>query len=206
MIERKSKDNNNNIMDPEYPTYSPSKSMKCSYTSSPRSSPVLKKTLRFSDTSVLIVTKPRSDSDRQASWYTKHEIRHFRKTAEQAAKRFANSQESNVIKHVAYSVMSGAAQSDKSFHHKELVCGLEHMISPSILKVLIQRRKMTIERVLEEQHVQTELGENDPIRIALASMENSAFTKEWRRRIACLHMSDAREVAVINREPVVHTC
>ena len=184
-------------MEPYFSTYNPSKSMKCTYRSSPRSSPVLKKTVRFSDRSVLIVTNPRSDSDRQASWYTKHEIKHFKKNAELAAKKFANSQESNVIKHVAYSVISGTAQSNKNFYHKEHVCGLEHLISPSMLKILVRRRKLTIERVLGEQDVQMKLGESDPSRIALVSMGNSAFTKEWRRRIACLHMSEPRGLPVL---------
>jgi hypothetical protein len=192
-------------MGPEYLAQNTNKVRKYSRSSSPRSTPVPKKVVRFSDTSIMIVTRPKSQAELQASWYTKHEIKRFRHNAELSARRFCKSRASNVIKHVAYSIMSGSPQSDMSFHHKEVVCGLEHMISPSIMKVLMQRRRMTIARVLEEQQIQAQLGEKDPCRIALASMENSAFTREWRRRIACLHMCDERKVVGFYETALVHS-
>ena len=175
-------------MKPEYLTSISSNAMKYPKENAKRISPIPKRKVHFSDTSMMIMTKPRSEADLKASWYSKNEIKHFRNKTENSARKFAKSRDSKVVEYLAYSVMSGTPQSDINFHHNDIVCGIEHMISGKVLKILIQRRRMTIARVLEEQDVQHRLGEKDFTVIALASMANSAFTKEWRRRIACLHI------------------
>jgi hypothetical protein len=58
------------------------------------------------------------------------------------------------------------------------------MLSPELARVLIQRRKMTIDQVLKEQERQSLCGEHDPEKIAMISQKNSSFVVEWRRRIA----------------------
>lgn len=187
MIERKSSQYN---MEPEYLNASPCKSRKCSGRSSPRNSLMSKKRVRFAETSIMILTEKESIPN----WYSKQDIKRFRYNAELSARRFAKSQASNVIKQVAYSVMSGTSLVDCNFAHKELICGLEHMVSPSLMKALLQRRKHTVDAVMQEQELQSRSGENDVSRLALASMKHSAFTKEWRRRLACLHMTDNEAV------------
>lgn len=174
----------------EHLTHHPRKSMKYSRNTFPRGSPIPKKKVRFSELSQMVVTQPKTEDDLLASWYTKHEVKKFKRNAEISAKRFAKSRASHTIKQLAYSIMSGTPQKNANFDHKELVCGLEHILSPSMMKLLMQRRKMTIVRVLEEQDIQRKSGETNISRIALASMENSSLTKEWRRRIACVHWSD----------------
>lgn len=138
----------------------------------------------------MILTRPKTEKELQACWYSKHEIKRFRTDVHLAAGRFAKSRASKVIKQIAYSILRGTPQSEVNFHHEEVVLGIEHLISPSVMKILMKKRTMTITRVLDEQEYQTRTGEKSRARLALASMENSAFTKEWRRRLAYLHMSD----------------
>lgn len=176
-------------MEPEYTSHNPHKARKCSGSDYPRHRSRPNKQVRFSETSILIVTRPKSSSDVQASWYTKKDIAQFKHNVRVSAQALTGTRSANVIKHVAYSVASGAPQSNVDVQDKEIICGLEHLLSPEVLKVLVQRRKMTIARVLEEQDIQTRLKESDPHRLALASMGNSSFSKEWRRRIACLQVS-----------------
>eukprot|EP00956_Cyclotella_meneghiniana_P033928 scaffold100473_cov22-Cyclotella_meneghiniana.AAC.1 len=178
-------------MELEHLNHYPSQSTKYSRNAFPRGSPIPKKKVRFSELSQMVLTKPTTEADIQASWYNKHEIKKFKHNAEISAKRFAKSRASYTIKRVAYSIMSGTPQTNASIDHKELICGLEHIVSPSMMKLLMQRRKMSVSRVLEEQNIQRKSGETSISRIALASMENSSFTKEWRRRIACLHQSES---------------
>ncbi|KAL3781834.1 hypothetical protein HJC23_011143 [Cyclotella cryptica] len=176
-------------VEPEYTSYIPHKSRKCFRADYPRHRCLRKKKVHFSETSMLIVTRPKSSSDLQACWYTKKDIAQFKHHVRVSAQTLSGTPSSNIMKHIAYSVASGSPQSNIDVQEKERFCGLEHLLSPEVLKVLIQRRKMTIARVLEEQDIQIRLKENDPHRLALASMTNSSFTKEWRRRIACVQVS-----------------
>ena len=177
-------------MNPEHKSYNPCKSRKTCTTASPKTSPVPKKQVHFAETSTLILTEPRSESDLLASWYTKRNFQHFRSNIQLSSRALEHARVSTSIKHVAYSIASGTPRSDISFRHQEDVCGIENFISPSLHKILLQKRRKTIASVLEEQDLQRRQGRKDSRRIALASMENSAFTREWRHRLACMHVSE----------------
>ncbi|KAL3787489.1 hypothetical protein HJC23_001139 [Cyclotella cryptica] len=189
----------------ESPNYNSKTSRKVSKATSLLNSSMPKKRVHFSTTSTLVLLRPRSDRDRQASWYSKREMEQFRHNTHLTARVLMGSRSSDDVRHVAYSIASGVPRSNDTLYHKEMVCGLEHLIAPEVLKVLIRRRRMTVARVLEEQDEQWRSGEYDSGRIALASMENSNFTKEWGQRIARLHWSNARECADYHRIPVVYS-
>jgi hypothetical protein len=160
------------------------------------------KRVRFAETSTMILL---TEKELQPTWYSKQDIKRFRYNAQLSARKLAKSQASNATKQVAYSVMSGTSLVDGNFNHEEMICGLEHMVSPSLMKALLQRQKLTIAAVRQEQEVQARSGEINVSRLALASMEHSAFCKEWRRRLAYLHMADKEAVDFYSGE-LVHSC
>jgi hypothetical protein len=173
-------------MELEYIANSTSKARKITMHDSPRSSPIAMKQVRFSESSTLIITQPKSSTEKQASWYTKKDFSQFRSDARACVKSLSETRSHEVIEHIAYSVVSGTPLSSCPVLENERICGIEHLVSHDVLKVLVQRRKMAVARVLDEQDVQCSMGIKDSNRIAHVSMANSAFTKEWRRRIACL--------------------
>jgi hypothetical protein len=80
----------------------------------------------------------------------------------------------------------GEVQGNINLHDIQDIRGLEHLLSPQVYAVLMQRRIATINRVLDEQKQQAMLSVKDVDKIASISMENSEFAREWRTRIALL--------------------
>ncbi|KAL7518762.1 hypothetical protein ACHAWX_003574 [Stephanocyclus meneghinianus] len=189
----------------DYPKYAPNKSRKMPKTVTPRNSPIPKKRVHFSATSTLILLRPRSDRDFRATWYSKRDMQTFRRDVQMDARALVGSRSSDVLRHVAHSIASGAPPSDVALYGGEWVCGLEHVMSREVLRVLIRRRKMTVARVLDEQDEQWRSGKYDPGRIALTSMEYSNFCKDWGRRIARLHWLSERECIDFDRKPCINS-
>lgn len=168
----------------------PIKARKYTKMDSPRhcgssSTPV--KRVRFSDMSTLILTQPKSNEELCDSWYTKRDVALFKQNIRHATNVLRETRTAKAMKHVAYSIASNTPQSPINFHGSgSAIVGLEHLLSPEVLKLLFQRRRLTAARVIEEQAVQSSLGENDAERIAQVSKDNSAFTREWALRIPSL--------------------
>lgn len=144
------------------------------------------KRLRFSDMSTLILTEPKTRQELKASWYSRRDVADFKQQTRTSSQALRDTRIAKVLKHIAYSIASGSPQAPINIHGKEIIRGEEHLISPEVLKLLFQRRRLTVARVLEEQTVQRRLGEVDIHRISCVSRENSAFTKEWSLRITRL--------------------
>lgn len=83
-------------------------------------------------------------------------------------------------------IQASEVQNDFILNDVEDIRGLEHLLSPHLYVLLMQRKKGTIDRVLGEQKEQTMLGIKYVHRIASISMENSKFAREWRSWIAQL--------------------
>ena len=137
--------------------------------------------------STLILTQPKSNEELCDSWYTKRDVALFKQNIRHATNVLRETRTAKAMKHVAYSIASNTPQSPINFHRSgSAIVGLEHLLSPEVLKLLFQRRRLTAARVIEEQAVQSSLGENDAERIAQVSKHNSAFTREWALRIPSL--------------------
>ena len=143
---------------------------------SPRTYVPKKKKLRFAKTSTLIMIPKVSCNN----WYTKSEISEFKRDIRHSVAEAA--EYSKVMKCIGYSIQEGTAL--KSFDVDESVCGLEHLISPEICRILTHFRKLTVAKVLKEQERQLVLREHDSNKIATVSEKYSKFVVEWRRLIA----------------------
>ena len=143
-----------------------------------------KKRLRFSDMSSLILTEPKTSEDLHEAWYTRSEISRFKKTAHQTSKALWETRSSKVMKHIACSAANHAPQANIEVKGKEVIRGLEHLISYEVMKYLVERRRNVIARVLEDQDAQKMEGTgSDHLRTAQVSEMHSAFAKEWCKRI-----------------------
>ena len=150
------------------------------------------KRLRFSPTSELIVTDPKTTRDRQSAWYSKAQINEFKQGARQTALSLRKTRTSKLIKFIALSAATDSPQVDIQVRGTEHIRGLEHMISPSVLKALLEKRRNTILAVLENQKEQRDAGMRvDPSKIAFVSEVNSSFTKEWYSRLITFHQIQA---------------
>ncbi|KAL7448598.1 hypothetical protein ACHAXS_000161 [Conticribra weissflogii] len=153
----------------------------------------LVKRTRFSPTSTLIVTKPKTERDIQATWYTKSEISQFKSHIRQTTQVLRNTRTAKAMKTLAQSIATNSAQNggvsnDIHIHGVEHIRGIEHLLSQDVLKVLVSRRRINISKVLQEQELRKSMGENDPSAILRAVSESySSFTKEWCHELAKLH-------------------
>jgi hypothetical protein len=168
----------------------PIKSRKCTNEDSPRHSQQqhkMKKQVRFKDTSTLVVTAPKTSSELEEVWYSKRALAQFKLDAKRDALALTQTSPANAINNVAYSIAMGIPRAcTVTNEEKEVINGVEHMISPEVMRVLVQRRKKTISNVLNEQNIQRSSGIYDPARLAIVSRKHSDFTTELRRRTASL--------------------
>jgi len=152
--------------------------------------PPIKKTrrLRFSEVSNLFITEPKTVEDVQNSWYNRNELAQFKADVHIASKALRNTRTALAMKHIARSAAQRSPQADIHLEGREVVRGLEHLVAPAIAKHLLDRRRITIANVLEEQRSQKLSGRGaiDPLSIARASERSSAFAQEWCARITHL--------------------
>ena len=175
-------------LDPKCPIDELSKSRKCSKNCSPKKSRMrIKKQVRFSPVSFLYITSPKTEGDLNATWYSKNELVQFKQNGKAEAQALSQSNSAFIISHVAYSVAFGEKSRLKATdEEKEMINGIEHLLSTEVLTILLRRRKKTISGVLDEQKAQNGIGIKDPIKLALVSEKTSGFAKDLRQRIACV--------------------
>mmetsp|Transcript_8201 Transcript_8201/g.18411 ORF Transcript_8201/g.18411 Transcript_8201/m.18411 type:complete len:184 (-) Transcript_8201:1129-1680(-) len=150
----------------------------------PRKTSKSSKRLRFSEFSSLTLTEPKSRADLQNSWYTKKEMAQFKRKVRLTSQALRETKAAKAMKRIACSAATGSPQASINLHLKEVICGIEHLISPQVLQLLLDRRRKTIARVLEDQQAQKEAGVGvDPLITAQVSAINSSFSKEWCSRI-----------------------
>jgi len=88
------------------------------------------------------------------------------------------------MQQIAYSAANQSPERKVKVHSKEFINGIEHLIDPAVLKTLYSHRKQAIQRVLAVQKAQrVGIIDSNKNYIARESELNSAFSKEWTRRI-----------------------
>ena len=65
--------------------------------------------------------------------------------------------------------------------------GLEHCLSKSTYKEVIEKRRASVEAVLHEHHRQLSSGVNDPTTLAIIAAAESAWARERARTLGLLH-------------------
>ncbi|KAL9179785.1 hypothetical protein ACHAXT_007755 [Thalassiosira profunda] len=110
------------------------------------------KRLRFSAVSQLIITDAGA-----GDWYRKNEIDGFKRDARLLSKALRETRTAKIMKHLARSAAVGSPPPEIHVRGKEAIRGLEHMIEPCVLNLLLKRRRQLIAAVLEEQRAQRAL-------------------------------------------------
>ena len=146
-----------------------------------------KKRVRFSEYSQLFVHERRSRDDLKNAWYTKNDVKQFRKDAYMTSVALQGSTTSKAMEYIAKSAARGVSHETIHAQGKELVCGIEHLIHPEIARLMVDRRKNANTRLLalQEEHRKA-CTHPDFRRYALAkkSMSYSSFSKDWCLQIA----------------------
>jgi hypothetical protein len=118
--------------------------------------------------------------------FSKEEASEFKRNAKSTSKLYRDRHEAQAMRYIGRCIQTGEVQGSVNLHDIEDIRGLEHLLSPQVYVVLMQRKIATINRVLDEQKQQAMLGVKDVDKIASISIENSEFAREWRTRIALL--------------------
>ena len=139
-----------------------------------------RKRVRFSQLSSLLLTTPKTSRELHSTWLTKAEQDQFKSNAIQAAAniRMTDTNAPKLMKHIAKS------NTIIDVPGREVICGLEHLISPDVFKTLYGERRKTIARVLQVQHAQRiGICGTNPETTAKVSEINSSFSRSWSHRI-----------------------
>lgn len=141
------------------------------------------KRLRFSETSMLVLTEPKTREEVKAVWYTKREVSNFKRNVRLASEALRDTRTAKAIQLIAYSAAAGLPEADINIQNKEVIHGLERLISPEVLRYSIEKRMLHVSKVLEAQLRQRRAGYVDPSATARVSAQNSSFHKELASRI-----------------------
>jgi hypothetical protein len=146
---------------------------------------VCMKRVKFSESSTLVITRPKTNQELKACWYAKADTRRFKQQSIDYAKSLIQAYPSEATSYVRKSI--NANQIHGRFHGVEHMCGIEHTLSPQVLDMLLATKKATIEGVLKEQERQKRTGMRDVNSMANVSIEKSLFSRAWRHYIAVLN-------------------
>lgn len=162
--------------------------------------------VRFSETSHATALPPRESLELDRRWYTRSDIARFKRGTKAFATSLSPTRTARLMKHVAFLASCAAAPTacPLSMTNWEVnlrgridaVRGVEHLLCPEVTRLLLLHKKMVVRLVLEEQWKGRILDDlNGTIRndndraasIARVSTLASSFSREWARRILCLH-------------------
>ena len=97
----------------------------------------------------------------------------------------------------AHRTQSAATRSEQAaavcISGKEVILGMEHLISPDVTDFILQNRRYHIHSVLEEYQAQKRAGVSDPSGLSQVSHTTSSFSREWCSRI--VHLRHAPRAA-----------
>lgn len=138
-----------------------------------------RKRLRFSSYSELVEIEQKSSSEAQNMWYTKKETAQFKRDVLFTSQALRETRTAKVMKHMARSAAFGLPPDDIHVKGKEVIHGIEHLISPEVLKLLLVQRRRTIAAVISDHQAQKIAGRGvDALRTAQVSEACSSFSKE----------------------------
>lgn len=167
----------------------------------------------FSDKSSVVVLPSRTSTDATRCWYSRSELAEFKSTMKLSALSLRETRTAKLMKHMAFLAATTSSNTtsqhqqqnddcsttnslfDMNSQGKAAIRGMEHLLSPTVCKLLVQRRRLVVHRVLEEQGRMND----DPMmysnyieratRIARTSMKNSKFSKEWTSKVTSLQQA-----------------
>lgn len=138
------------------------------------------KRLRFAEFSQLVLTNTKSSEDVENTWYTKKEISQFKTDVRLTSQSLRQTRTAKAMKYIALSAANGPNPNLAiHVHGKEVIRGIEHLISPEVTRYMVERRRKTITGVLEEQQAQKKATLPCQYHLAQVSEVNSSFSKEW---------------------------
>mmetsp|Transcript_27436 Transcript_27436/g.49484 ORF Transcript_27436/g.49484 Transcript_27436/m.49484 type:complete len:186 (+) Transcript_27436:17-574(+) len=167
---------NNEVMDSTL-TIEPEKMMKRKMLE-PRKRRSAKR-LRFAEFSQLVLTNTKSSEDVENTWYTKKDISQFKTDVRLTSRSLRETRTAKAMKYIAHSAANGLPHLMLNVHGKEVIRGIEHLISPEVTRYMVERRRKTITGVLEEQQAQKKATLPCQYHLAQVSEVNSSFSKEW---------------------------
>ena len=144
--------------------------------------------VRFAEASTLIIIHRNTPQERKKMWFIKRELKQFRDNTNESAQSMDKTPD--VIAYILQSMSADKAEDKKYRGDVEKLCGVEHLICPEICRALLTSKCLTIQKVLEEQARQREMGEDGCNRLAEVSIKASLFSRLWRHRIAVMNCSD----------------
>eukprot|EP00804_Cyclotella_cryptica_P031379 CCRYP_012188-RA/>CCRYP_012188-RA protein AED:0.24 eAED:0.24 QI:0/-1/0/1/-1/1/1/0/175 len=150
-------------------------------------SQAMRRRITFSATSTLIITQPKTTQEMKSSWYTQAEMMQFKQNSALSAELVLDRKFAWATTYIAQSTVFCGSMSRVYVPGVEEVCGIEHLLSNDLRKILKATKVRTIRQVLEEQDRQNEMNENDAEKIAQVSRKASAFSRKWRHGVACLN-------------------
>ena len=153
-----------------------------------------RKQLRFSEYSSLVLTQPKTNQELTSVWFNKAETEQFKMNARLDAIHLRDTSCNKLMRAIAYSAATGSSTENVKVRRREQIHGIEHLISPEVLKTLYTQRRKTIKRVLQVQEAQRK-GIIDPaLTTAKISEINSSFSKAWSSRITNFQHGESDKV------------
>lgn len=163
--------------------------------------------VRFAETNRMAVLPCRDTEDVSKCWHTKSDVANFKRRARLHAASLSETKTAKLMRLVTYLAAAthvGQTNGPLSLTTKDIAGnlgdridaarGVEHLVCPTISKLLIYRRKLAQRRVLEEQSrierrsaFDSSAEDAGAERIARAAREASSFSREWTRRVLGLH-------------------
>jgi hypothetical protein len=148
----------------------------------------------------------KSSQDNESLWYTKQDFTNFKCDLRSSSKAMEESACVDILESIAYSLVTKTAMKHQIHphpHEKILTRGIEHAVSPTVLKLMAHRRKVVTRKVLCEQarlRKQPGMNKKEPERrmaaeLAQCSMAASMFAKDW-AVLKLLH--DKRVIPLLN--------
>lgn len=131
------------------------------------------KSLRFSGFSTVVLLQPWSKEDRISSWYSREEISAFKQSRANMVEALQDTRTATAMKHLAASMEHRSTPPALRIHNKELIRGIEHLISPEVARHLFRKRRRAIHGVILAQE------QLDHESLAQAYRVDTVFAKEW---------------------------
>jgi hypothetical protein len=142
--------------------------------------------VRFSEYSTVIVTRRKTQEELKSVWYAKSEMKQFEKDARRATEVVLDRSAAAANAYIKKTLLG----SQEKLVGTELICGIEHGLSPEVTRVLLTARSKAINDVLQEQARQEASGEHDSTRMAAVSKRMSMFPRMWRHRVAVVNSTE----------------
>lgn len=131
------------------------------------------KSVRFSEFSSEMLVRPRSKEDLVNSWYSKTEISGFKNSRTLWVNALKDTRTAYALKNIAISIEHGSPPPVLHIRDKELLRGIEHLVSPKVAGHLLRKRRLAIHKVVKAQ------AQLDHERLAQVYRDSSYFATEW---------------------------